>query len=186
MCLGLGASSNPVLHTHDGLQTPLECLFMLLTLSLFILFLQLIPFLITHFIPAVICYCWILLPVMCVLLILMCCWSRMGKSVGNEFVRYWCPTLVGMPNMDFDGFHRDKYVFDGGDFEDDFNNPLFTIPVILCLLMIPALSQSYWYSGDWNYSGALKQVLVERSVSDYFDNVASEATSFWRFLMTIL
>ena len=68
---------------------------------------------------------------------------------------------------------------------DIWQSPWNLTLVIIAGLMIPGISQSYWYSGYGNYIDSLVKVLTERSIQVYLSNIANEFTSFFRFLATM-
>lgn len=98
---------------------------------------------------------------------------------------------TGEPEKDLDGTERRKRREAKAKrtvmtFNELMESPLSVIGIIIACLMIPTLSQSYWYSGDMNYIDSLVQVLTERYVRQYFTHVTGEFTSTFRFLTTIL
>ena len=141
----------------------------------------------THLIPAFATYCWVW--IVCIIpyrLLLFCLlrWREKQEHKRLSSALYCCLGL------DVDSLEKskekegdDRFLEDEAAFQ---KSPLVLIILVLCFLMIPGLSQCYWYSGHWSYIESFVEVFTERPIKQYLSNVTNEYTSMFRFLTTVL
>ena len=147
---------------------------------------MILPIGITHWIPSVVCFCWIVLCAAVIYAIFYgILYLCLVKKVRGRRI-YSCMFGLG-------DFKDLETIIDESDGNMDkivdgivSKAPLFLILMISFVFVIPILSQCYWYQGKLSYIGAFIQVITERSVQEYLANITNEFSTFLRFLATIL
>merc|ERR1719474_1531126 len=149
-----------------------------------VIFVQILPLIFTHYIPAMICYCWFWLPVTCIagLMIFGCAWciaDHEENKTAQCFVWCCCGFLGSSEVWDEYGYWEGKYSDEDVSVRDLSKWPLVNLVVVVGIILIPGLSQCYLYSGEYSYIDAIGTVFTERKTQLYWENL-TDFTSWAR------
>lgn len=140
-----------------------------------LLLIVMFPLFVTHFLPGIVCYCWIWIPTVVILLYLLKCSFTCSGIPSVLFIIFG----TGFKNK---GNAQNDYAAKHGNLQ---RSPLVLIATVIALFMVPSLSMSYWYRHETHYIEAFVEVMTQRSVRLYITNITDRFASTFRFLTTI-
>jgi len=152
-------------------------------------FLWYIPVSITHLVPAVACYCWIVIATSFVVRCSMFCWNRARpifikhKNDNEMEMENYSPMEKGnvAESIVAESINTEQSAW--AQIEWDLT-PLKWTAVMICMMVI-VFSLCYWWSGEYEYMDSVRIVMTERKTVEYLSNVLNDLTSFAPFLCTV-
>merc|ERR1739842_92116 len=104
-------------------------------------------------------------------------WLGLGKQRKYEnSPQHLSDALIGRSKYDVSDLKKRIFMALSDFFTQ---SPVGRVMFLIGVIMIPGLSQTYWYSGDSNYIDSFVEVLTERTLQSYISNVTDQFSSMF-------